>query len=250
MPEDQRQDPEQPTGRSRLVAAMRRPLSRGQLVGAVLLAILGFAAVVQVQSNDEDDQYVGASQADLIQLINSLELATERTERQIADLESTRDSLRDDAEASRTALELADTRAAQLGILAGTLPAVGPGIVVTVDGPTGAVGTEQLLNGIQELRDAGAEAMEINDTVRIVAQTSISDGPGNTVLVDGEELRAPFVIDVIGDPDSLTPAVFIVDGFASKVRQVGGEVDVEESGRVEVTSTRALGQPQYAEPVE
>jgi uncharacterized protein YlxW (UPF0749 family) len=95
--------------------------------------------------------------------------------------------------------------------------------------------------------------MEINDSVRIVAQSAISDGPQDArdaVVIDGQELRAPFEIDVIGNAESLTPAVFIRDGFADKVRQVGGEVDVEPADRVEVTTTRALGQPQYARPSE
>ncbi len=45
------------------------------------------------------------------------------------------------------------------------MPAEGPGIRVTVKDPASgaAVGTNQLINGLEELRDAGAEVIEIND---------------------------------------------------------------------------------------
>ncbi|QNN52692.1 DUF881 domain-containing protein [Nocardioides mesophilus] len=162
-------------GRQRLLASLRRPGGRGQVTAAILLAVLGFAAVVQVQSNQQDATYVGARQDELIALINSLSLATQRAENEIAQLEQTRSSLLNDTEARRTALERARERADQLGILAGTLPAVGPGIRITVEDDSGAVGANNLINGIQELRDSGAEAIEINDQVRVVAQTAVRD---------------------------------------------------------------------------
>ena len=94
-------------GRARMLAALRRPGSRGQAAAAVLLAILGFAAVTQVKANGKDDQYVGARQGDLVQYINNLSLASQRTEAEIARLQQTRDALRSDTRSRRTALERA-----------------------------------------------------------------------------------------------------------------------------------------------
>ena len=67
-----------------------------------------------------------------------------------------------------------------LGILAGTVPATGPGVTITIDDPDGAVTRPTLLDGVEELRDAGAEAIEINDSVRVVASTSFTDGDGGS----------------------------------------------------------------------
>jgi uncharacterized protein YlxW (UPF0749 family) len=209
--------------------------------------VLGFAAVTQVHANDRDDAYVGARQGDLIQYINNLSLASQRTETEIAKLQETRDALRDDTESRRTALEVARQQADTLGILAGTLPAVGPGVRITLSGSSAGVGTNQLLNGLQELRDAGAEVIEINDQVRVVAQTSLSDTPGG-VLVDGEVLRAPYVIDAIGDPHTLSTAMDFTGGFISEVRDVGGKVAVEKRDRVEIVSVREPSAPTYAKP--
>ncbi len=150
----------------------------------------------------------------MLQLLNSLAAASERAENEVAQLEETRSSLRNNTESRQAALETARQQANVLGILAGTLPTVGPGVVVTIEDPTGAVGIDQLLNGLEELRDAGAEAIEINDTVRVVAQTSLEDGE-NGILVDGQQLSAPYTIEAIGDSHTLAT----VDGLRRRAHR-------------------------------
>ncbi len=236
-------------GRSRLVRALRTPPNRGQIVAAVLLAVLGFAAVTQVQSQNQDTAYVGARQDELVALINSLSLASQRTENEIADLVATRNSLLNDTEARRTALEQARQQAEQYGILAGTLPAIGPGVRIEIQDPTGAVGSDSLINGIQELRDAGAESIELNDTVRVVAQTALRDGPNGGVIADGERLAAPYVIEAIGSAHDLATALDIAQGFTDEIERRGGKVTISEADSVEITSVREPGPAQYAEPV-
>jgi uncharacterized protein YlxW (UPF0749 family) len=240
---------EEPTGRDRLLAALRKPGSRGQITAAILLAVVGFASVVQVRATEQDDQYAGARQEDLIQLLNSLAAASQRAENEIAQLEQTRSSLRNNTNSRQAALEQARQQANMLGILAGTLPAVGPGVQITVDDPTAAVGIDQLLNGLEELRDAGAEAIEINDTVRVVAQTALEDGDGGLV-VGGQQVSPPYTIEAIGDPHTLAEALDFSGGFADQIERVGGTVVVEQVDNVEIATTMEPTPPEYAEPVE
>ena len=248
--DEQQQEPRgTPSGRERLVEAMRKPWSRGQLTAAVLLALVGFASVVQVQATEEDDVYAGMRQDDMLQLLNSLAAASERAENEIAQLEQTRSSLRNNTESREAALQTARQQADVLGILAGTLPAVGPGVLVTVEDPGGAVGIDQLLNGLEELRDAGTEAIEINDTVRVVAQTSLEDGV-NGILVDGQQLSAPYTIEAIGDSHTLAEALSFTGGFTDEVETLGGKVLVKQVNNVEIATTREPAETEYAEPVE
>jgi uncharacterized protein YlxW (UPF0749 family) len=218
-------------------------------VVAALLAVLGFAAVVQVRATASDDQFTGARQADLIALITTLTLATDRASADIAELQKTRDSLRDESEATRTAVELARQRIDTLDLLAGTVPAVGPGVRLTVSGGGGAgIGTDQVLEGIQELRDAGAEAIEINQEVRVVAQTGIVDS-AEGLVVGGVQLSPPYVLDVIGDKETLATAVEFQGGFADAVAEVGGKLSVSPRDHVTVQSVRKPPELRYAEPV-
>jgi uncharacterized protein YlxW (UPF0749 family) len=238
-------------GRDRLVASMKRPRSRGQVTAAFLLAIVGFASVVQVQAQERNDDYEGMREEDLVQLLNSLAGASQRAENEIDQLEQTRSSLRSDTDSRQAALAQARDKATILGILAGTLPAVGPGVVVTVRDPGEKVGIDQMLNGIEELRDAGAEAIEINNTVRVVAQTALEDGEGG-IVVDDTQLAPPYTLEVIGDSHTLSQALNFTGGFVDDIEgpSIGGKVVIDESRNVEVAALAETLQPEYAEPAE
>ena len=237
-------------GRDRLLHALRRP-GRGQVAAGVLLAVVGFAGVVQVQSTEQNDDYEGLREEDLVQLLNSLSAASQRAENEIAQLEQTRSSLRNDTDSRQAALEQAQQQADVLGILAGTLPAVGPGIEVTVKDPGGKVGIDQMLNGIEELRDSGAEAIEINDAARVVAQTALEDGDTG-IVVDGKPLAPPYTLEVIGEPKTLTEALNFTGGFVADVEGplVGGEVTIEQKEELEVATLSDAAQPEYADPLD
>jgi uncharacterized protein YlxW (UPF0749 family) len=232
--------------RQRLVRALVHP-GRGQVVAAVLLAVLGAAAVTQVRIAGSGDDYSGLRQADLIQALNGLQAASRRTEQDISDLEVTRDSLRDSNEKTATALEQARQELDTLGVLAGTSAAHGPGVRITVTVPDSGLSLNLLLDGIEELRDAGAEAIEINDSVRVVAQTSFESATGG-INVDGKVLKSPIHIDVIGDPDGLTSALKFPGGFVDDISIDEGTVTIKESERIEVTVLRKPTEPRYAEP--
>ena len=249
MPEGE--DVSSSPGRDRLLSTLKRPGSRGQIIVAVLLAALGFASVVQVQATQRDDDYEGMREEDLVQLLNSLASASQRAENEIAQLQQTRNSLRSNTDSRRAALEQARQQADVLGILAGTVPAAGPGIVVTVTDPEGKVGIDQMLNGVEELRDSGAEAMEINNSVRVVAQTALENGE-NGIIVDDTELSPPYTIEVIGDSHTLDRALNIRGGFVEDIEgpAVGGSVKINQTPNVEIASLAEARQPKYTEPAQ
>ena len=73
-----------------------------------------------------------------------------------------------------------------------------------------------LLDAIEELRDAGAEAIQINNDVRVVASTDfVDDSPG--VKIDGAKVTSPYVIEAIGDPHNLSEAANFPGGLVSEV---------------------------------
>ncbi|RLV48651.1 DUF881 domain-containing protein [Nocardioides mangrovicus] len=221
--------------RARLLATLRHP-SRGQAVGGVLLGLLGFAMVTQVQSNERDDTYAGLRTSDLVQVLNGLNAQSRRADSEIAGLERTRRQLTDQTQARQAAVDRAKDQAQTLGILAGTLPAEGPGIRITVNDPEGKVSLNNLLDAVEELRAAGAEAMEFDDSVRVIAQTSFEQDDSG-LLVDGHQVDPPYVIDVIGDPSTLSSALNFPLGFSYDVKANDGSVKVDKPTTVKVSST-------------
>lgn len=219
---------------------------RAQLVVAVLLAALGFAAVAQVRLTRTDDNFTGARRDDLVSLLDSLSGAADRAQQQISDLEQTRRDLLNTSQRRSAAVAEERARLNVLQILGGTVPAVGPGVIVTISDPDAAVTAPILLNGVDELRDAGAEAIEVN-SVRVVASTSIVDRDG-VLVADGTELHPPYVIDVIGSSHTLAEAVKFPGGLSDEVEQVGGTAAVEQAEVVKVASLHTVVPPEYSQP--
>jgi uncharacterized protein YlxW (UPF0749 family) len=237
-------------GRRRLRSALTPRATRAQLVAAVLCGLLGFAAAVQVRST-QDAGLTGLRQTDLVRILDDVSERSARLQAEARELQRTRDSVSGDSGAG--ALAAARERARVLGILAGTLPAVGPGIELTISDPRGEVGSDVLLDALQELRDAGAEAIEVSSVdgpaVRVVASTSLVDVEGG-VEVDGTVLTSPFRFRVIGEPRTLAGALDIPGGVLDVLAQRDAQGVVTQLDTLEITSLRATPSPRYARPAD
>ncbi len=233
--------------------ATRRRSAAVTAVVAVLMALLGFTLVVQIRSVATDPTFASAREDDLVRILADLDAHESRLRQEIADLEETLRRLTTTEEAQEEALAEAARRADELGILAGILPAEGPGVVVTIHSGDPPVSAALLLDTIQELRGAGAEAIQINDAtgrqVRVVASTYLLDHDEG-LLVDGQVLRGPYTIIAIGDPQTLQPALSIPGGVVERVQGTGGTVTVQaEPDGVLVSAVRTPVPPRHARPV-
>ncbi|MEF9952669.1 MAG: DUF881 domain-containing protein [Clostridium sp.] len=100
-----------------------------------------------------------------------------------------------------------------LRLFYGSTEVVGDGVTITLDDKRqedysnnleverSVVHNVDLYEVVNELRDAGVEAIAING-YRVVAQSTITcEGP--TIMIDGNNIVPPFEIDVIGDPSAI-----------------------------------------------
>lgn len=213
-----------------------------------MLFVIAVAGIAQVRSKAANEAYSSARQDDLVQILDGLNGESRRLESEVQDLERTRQSLRSGADRERVARSETQQRVDDLGILAGTVKATGPGVEITVKDPAGKVSPELLLEGIEELRDAGAEAIEINGKVRVVASTSFAGSPG-ALSVDRVPIKGPLVIEAIGDADSLSSGASFRGGFVDQVTgSAQGEIDVEKRDQLQIDSLHTARQNQYAHP--
>ncbi len=240
--------PEQSEEPARRVPAMLRP-SRGHLLVAVLLLVFGLIVTMQIRSRAGEQDYSGLRRTELVAILDDLTAESRRLEAEIAQLRTTQQQLLSGADRQRVAREEAERRRKELSILSGAAPAVGEGIRVVIADPNQAVGETVLLDALEELRDAGAEVMEVNDTVRVVANSWIGSD-GSRIVMDGVALARPFVIDAIGEPHALTEALRYRGGLVSEIQdeKTGGTVSIDSSDRIEITSVREPSNPEFAKP--
>jgi uncharacterized protein YlxW (UPF0749 family) len=212
----------------------------------VLTLLLGFAIAVQVHAHSSGDSLSSLREDDLIGILDNQNDRADRLNQQIADLQASLQQLENTGDRSAAARRQAAEQAQALGILLGTLPATGPGVTIAVTDPDGKLGGEDLLDVVEELRGAGAEAIQFG-TVRVTTSTSFT-GRGGSVDVDGVRLSAPYDVTAIGDAKNLDTALNIPGGVAAAVRAAGGELSVTERSKVTISATRSLPTPKYAKP--
>ncbi|MGS2615855.1 DUF881 domain-containing protein [Micromonospora sp. LZ34] len=235
------------------VRSMRARLSSAGLMIAVLLALLGFTLVVQLKTTSTDPTLAATRQEDLVRILYDLDSRTNRLRQDIESLEESQRQLQSGEQGRQAALEEATRRADELGILAGTLPATGPGLTVRFEWGGKPISASRVLDAVQELRGAGAEAMQISGgdraTVRIIASTYFLDGENGSLIVDGRRLTGPYTITVIGDPATMRTALNIPGGVVASVAGDGGNVIVEDREAAEVSALHAPTKLEHARPV-
>lgn len=233
--------------RQRLLAGLRQRPNAVSCIAAVLMVLIGWLATVQAQRTSPD-QLENLSQTELIGVLSDLDLRSSQLAAEKARLQQARDQLLGSGDQQAVAREQARKRYEALAILAGTVPATGPGVVVTISDPQGSVRVPDLVNAIQELRDAGAEAMQINDH-RVTVSTAFTGTPGQ-IKAGSSKITHPITIRAIGDAQTLKTALTFRGGMKSTIeKRPGAEVIIETKRSVKVSAVVAGKPSRFASPV-
>ncbi|MGH3635113.1 DUF881 domain-containing protein [Mycobacterium sp.] len=237
----------QPRG---LTGMLRRGRTVFGVLAVLLCLLLGVAIVTQVRRNESGDALDTARPADLLVLLDSLRQREATLNTEVTELQRTLSALQASGNNDQAAIQNAQARLAALSILIGTVGATGPGVTVTIDDPGPGVAPGAMLDVINELRAAGAEAIQIRDAqqaVRVGVDTWVVGTPG-ALTVDGKTLSPPYSIVAIGDPPTLAAAMNIPGGAVDSVKRVGGTISVQQGDRVGITALRQPKPRQYAQP--
>jgi len=229
-------------------------LRRGRTVfgalAVLLCLLLGVAIATQVRQTNSGDSLDTARPADLLVLLDSLRQREATLNTEVAELQSTLTALQASGSSDQAAIQNAQARLAALSILIGTVGATGPGVTVRIEDPGPGVAPQAMLDVLDELRAAGAEAIQIGDghqAVRAGVDTWIVGAPG-TLTVDGKILMPPYSVLAIGDPPTLAAAMNIPGGAVDSVKRVGGTMSVQQGDKVDITALRQPKPRQYAQP--
>ncbi|RKS77885.1 uncharacterized protein YlxW (UPF0749 family) [Motilibacter peucedani] len=210
-----------------------RARPRAQVAVGVVLALVGFAAVVQARSSGTSS-LSGLRQTELVRILDDSEARSEQLAEELRTLQQDYDSLSRGRAADAAAAADARRRADELGILAGTLRATGPGVEVRIPDPQGRVRAVALLDLVQELRDAGAEAIQIG-SVRVVVSTALEES-AQGVRVDGTVVPQPYVVLAVGPAADLASALGIPGGVVESLQAAGVSPQVSQRASVLVSA--------------
>lgn len=215
--------------------------TRSHILVALLCALLGFALVAQVRAT-RSDAFSLLRQDDLVRLLDEITLRNDQLENEQTQLIADRNTLSSGADAQRVARRNAEVQ----GILAGTIAVHGPGIEIRVVVGDQSVPASSWVNLIEELRNSGAEAIQIGD-VRVGASSWVGDWDEG-LIVDGEEIESPVIVRAIGDSQTLDVALGIPGGALATLRSHDATTTISRVEDVEIDSIRVLATPSVATP--
>ena len=116
----------------------------------------------------------------------------------------------------------------------GVTNVIGDGIVVTLtDTNEVSYDADDLLEILNELRNAGAEAISINGE-RIVNTSDIADISSRYIVVNSKKILSPYTIKAIGDKTYLKSALTIKNGYYDVKVKNGYEIKIVEENNIKI----------------
>ena len=208
--------------------------------------IIGILLVGQLRSQARPIELSSLSAQELSTLIETLSARNVELSDGLANLnEQIRDYERAELQ-GQSVLELTQENVNGLATFAGLRGVEGQGIVIEIDGSFDPTAVNDL---IYELRNAGAEAIAVDD-VRITAGSVAVLGTG-AIEIDGVALGRAITISAIGSPPGLRSAIERPGGILTVLQQsIDAVFTVEERTGLTVPGTRRDLTPHVARSVE
>ncbi len=231
--------------------SMRPPTRIESRVAVAVVALaVGFLVAIQATERPQDrvSRLAAERPEDLTRILADLSTEAEELADRVSDLQLRLARYRSTAKREDLAIRDARDALADLRVLSGTVPVEGPGIVLTISDPERSVAWDAVLDLVQELRGAGAEAVAVGER-RVTASTWFGPGDGGAVLMDGAPLETPLELGAIGPADTMTEALTIPGGALTVVdAQPGVSVETDEREALRFDAAERSDEFDFAEP--
>jgi uncharacterized protein YlxW (UPF0749 family) len=219
---------------------------RARLSIFVVTLVIGLLLVGQLRSQARRAEVSSLPAQELSQLVETLSNRNGELRAELADIREQLRDYRDAGSQGQSALDVTREDLLRVTAFAGLSGVEGEGIRLVISGSLDAIALNDLIN---ELRNAGAEAVAING-VRLTARSVAIQGP-RSLVVDGEEVGETFRMTAIGSPDGLLAAMERPGGIIAQLQQfINATISVSQQGSIVMPSTSVPQAPTVAEPVE
>lgn len=227
----------------------RRTVVGGPVLVLVVTAVIGFLLVSRLRGEERFTQRLEAeSEEDLARILAGLTTEADSLREEVSGLRLQLAELQASSRSDEAADRTAEQQLQALEVLAGTVPVTGTGVAVRILDPEDSITYDTLIDVVQELRDAGAEAVAVNNR-RVGANSAFGEDDG-VVVLDGAPLAAPYHVTAIGQPATLEGGLEIPGGALDTLHALKGvDVTVQRLPKVDVPALAKAPAFRVARPV-
>jgi uncharacterized protein YlxW (UPF0749 family) len=213
---------------------------------ALIAMLIGITLVAQFRSQARPTALSSLPVAELSTRIQTLSDANRQLRTALAEQRDLLEEYQTAGAQGVSALDVSREEVRRIRAFAGLSAVEGQGILVRVTGSLDAIAVNDLLN---ELRNAGAEALSLDD-VRVTASSVVVQG-ARTLEIDNVQIGRTFRLLAIGDADGLVAALQRPGGIVTQLEQfVRATITVSPSEALRLPATARDLAPRAAVPVE
>ena len=213
---------------------------------ALIALLIGITLVAQFRSQARPAALSSLPVAELSTRIQTLSDANRQLRTALAEQRDLLEEYQAAGAQGFSALDVSREEVRRIRAFGGLSAVEGQGIVVRVSGSLDAIAVNDLLN---ELRNAGAEALSLDD-VRVTASSVVVQG-ARTLEIDTVAIGRTFRLLAIGDADGLVAALQRPGGIVTQLEQfVRATITVSQSEALQLPATARDLAPHAAVPVE
>lgn len=152
----------------------------------------------------------------------------------LKDTENKINEYKEKSESNEETNQLVERELTEANVILGKTDVTGSGVqVILTDNDAQEYAALDLLNIVNELKAAGAEAISINGE-RVINLTDIVDISDRYILVNSNKISSPYTILAIGDEDYLKSALNIKNGYVDVKQKEGYTISIESKNNLKI----------------
>lgn len=174
---------------------------------------------------------------DLKQELVNWKTKYEETEQRYEEIEQTLNKYKEESTSNSQIKQNLEEELENLNLMLGATDVEGTGIIITLqdsDDQEEKITAEELMMIVNYLKDAGAEAISINDQ-RIINSTYITLINNSFIKINSQKISSPYEIKAIGDSEYLKSSLVGNGGYAEKITNLGKKIKIEEKRKVYIS---------------
>lgn len=220
-----------------------------------LLTMIIFMQFKVVQETKETN-INSMKEAELRQELSNWKTKYDDTKQKYEEIVSTINSYKAENSSDNQAKKTLESELAMLELVLGKTDVEGEGVIINLTEKTPAelaedeqvisIISEDLIYIINYLKDAGAEAISVNDE-RIVNSTDIVD-VGESIKINSKYIRTSvYTIKAIGNSSYLESSIFGKGGYAEQLKTTGINTSIQKLNKVQISKYNGDFDTKYIE---